>query len=169
MIIQVLNVEVSKASKGGRAWETAEVSYKDENGKVNAKKLMSFNNADVFSSFKSASPGHRFDVQSVKNDKGFWDWVGVREVSGAAEAPQPATGGAVVSGKANTYNDPRETKEEREKKQQTITRQACLNTSVASFGTAASEQDVEAFITRARVFENYVNGQTIVDLEDDPI
>lgn len=169
MIIQVLNVEVSKASKGGRAWETAEVSYKDENGKVNAKKLMSFNNADVFARFKSASPGQRFDIQSVKNANGFWDWVSASEASGAAEAPQPATGGAAVSGKANTYNDPRETKEEREKKQQTITRQACLNTSVASFGTAASEQDVEAFITRARVFENYVNGQTIVDLEDDPI
>lgn len=168
MIIQVLNVEISKASKGGRAWETAEVSYKDENGKVNAKKLMSFNNPEVFSSLKSAAAGSRFAVQSVKNDKGYWDWVSVAAAGEANIGAEPA-GHSSQGGKANTYHDPRETKEEREKKQQTITRQACLNTAVASFGTAASEQDVEAFITRARVFENYVNGQTIADLEDDPI
>lgn len=169
MIITVLNVELGKGAKNGRAWETAEVSYKDENGKVTSKKLMSFNGG-VFDTFKSASSGMRFDVASVKNDKGYWDWVSAQEVSGApaagpiADAPQPGNGG-----KVNTYNDPRETKEERARRQTLITRQACLNSAIASLGSNVGDLSPDAVMNRAFEFERWVNRLDIAELEDDPI
>lgn len=166
MIITVLNVEVSRGSKGTRSWEQAEVSYKDENGKVAAKKLMSFNFPEVFSTLKGAVNGSRFAVESQKNTNGYWDWVSVQAV-GAGDAP--SSGGAEVQSKGQTYNDPRETKEERARRQTLITRQACLNSAIASLGSSVADKEASDILSRAFEFERWVNRLDLADMEDDPV
>ena len=103
---------------------------------------MSFVNKDAYLLLKSAKSGDVFYVVCNKNDKGYWQWDQV-----SREAMQPKANPSPRS----TY----ETPEERAQKQIYIVRQSSLTNAIALLGTKAK---VDAVISVARQFEQYVFG-----------
>lgn len=164
--VEVLSVSVEDKGK----YKLAEVAYKGQDGKVTAKKLMSFNYPEVFNSFANAKQGNVFSVEMVKNDKGYWDWTTATSgAAGGAKAAPAATGNASPK---STY----ETAEERANRQVLIVRQSSLSNSVEFLGLNQKKiPTVQEVIEVAKAFEDYVFGKTskpeneFVDLESDII
>lgn len=149
MQIEVVDVKVENKGK----YRLATVTYKGPQGKVDAKKLMSFTFKDVFKTLSEAKQGDIFEVKSVKNEKsGYWDWT---EVAGQGKNLSAETkfDGAVKATKS-TY----ETSEERAKRQVYIVRQSSITAAIELFKANGSngpltEEDV---IASAKKFEEYV-------------
>ena len=76
-IIQVGEVVTVPTQSG--SYQTVEIAYKRE-GKVEGKKIVSFNYGEVFETLKDAESGQWYDVKTTKNEKGFWDWVEVKVI-----------------------------------------------------------------------------------------
>ena len=167
MNVEVLSVSVEDKGK----YKMAEVAYKGSDGKVTAKKLMSFNYPDVFKVFADAKQGNVFSVESQKNDKGYWDWISAS--IGAAAGPKAAPAPGNTSPKS-TY----ETAEERANRQVLIVKQSSLSNAIEFLGLnqkkIPSPQEV---VEVASFFESYVFGKTskpevvdeFADLENDVI
>lgn len=160
--MQVTVIDVAQetlSAKNGRTFQQLVVSYKNDKGMAQAKKLVSFANPDLFKAAKSWTKDQIINVKTVKNDKtGYWDWVGLE---GEAVAESKSTASATrVTG--SNY----ETKEERAARQVYIIRQSSLATAVDLLGQGASTDTV---IETAKVFETYVLGNTgsFDDLPDD--
>ncbi len=147
MQIEVVSVDVVNKGK----YREANVTYKDSNGKVDAKKkIMSFTFKDVFKAISEAKQGDKFNVTLAKNDKGYWDWTEVGQ-DGKNTGEAPSKKFEAVS--KNTY----ETAEERARKQVYIVRQSSITAALGladrnGFDTL-TEEDI---IKSARRFETYV-------------
>lgn len=130
MQISILSVskEYVKTAKGG--YNKAEVAYKDESGKVQGKKIMSFSNQKVFDLITAANTGDSFDIKSEKDDNGYWQWTAASPANGitstAQAAPTETTGKGYSAPKSNY-----ETAEERAKKQVYIVRQSSITSAIA--------------------------------------
>lgn len=179
MQISVIDVGTpnTHAGAGGRSYQSLEVTYKSDDGKVASKKLMSFVYPKVFSAAKTWSKG---DVVNIKTEKvpnkdgqSFWQWTDILGEGEEVEvASKPASSGASTGTRVTGSNY--ETKEERAARQVMIVRQSSLSTSVAALTVgskaAPSAQDV---INYARDLEAYVLGTAvdtdtfIGDIEDD--
>jgi hypothetical protein len=158
--IQVLSTSIETVPTQKGSYQSLEIAYKDlsNSGKVSAKKLMSFTNKPVFETMALAKPTEVYDVEMVKNDKGYWDWTKVTKgtgtsVSGVTAARgQSAAVGATAPSKGGW-----ETPEERAKKQIYIVRQSSLSTAAsvltANTKVTPTAKDVIAF---ARELEAYV-------------
>lgn len=137
--IRVKNIEDESKGK----YNQLTVDYTDVgSGKDHTYKLMSFVNKDAYLLLKSAKSGDVFDVVTNKNDKGYWTWESV-STAGTKPKANPAP--------RSTY----ETPEERAQKQIYIVRQSSLTNAIALLGSKAK---VEAVISVARQFEQYVFG-----------
>ena len=183
MKIQVVAVEVTNRGK----YDQAEVTFKNLSfgDKVEAKKLMSFVNKDVYATIKNASNGDVFTVSRVKDDKGYWQWTGIA-VGDEVPAGASAGGNVAAPSKAaspspkSTY----ETPEERAKRQVLIVRQSSITSAVAMLAAAGDKKtpiNPDTVIHVAKRFESYVFGNddpfgleekpnklpTLDDLEDD--
>lgn len=160
--MQVTVIDVAQetlSAKNGRTFQQLVVSYKNDKGMAQAKKLVSFANPDLFKAAKSWTKDQIINVKTVKNDKtGYWDWVGL-EGETVATSKESATPTRVTG---SNY----ETKEERAARQVYIIRQSSLATAVDLLGQGASTDTV---IETAKVFETYVLGNTgsFEDLPDD--
>lgn len=160
--MQVTVIDVAQetlSAKNGRTFQQLVVSYKNDKGMAQAKKLVSFANPDLFKAAKSWTKDQIINVKTVKNDKtGYWDWVGL-EGETVSES-KPTASATRVTG--SNY----ETKEERAARQVYIIRQSSLATAVDLLGQGASTDTV---IETAKVFETYVLGNTgsFEDLPDD--
>lgn len=145
--ISIINITVvPSTTKAGKPYEQLEVVYKDlsYNDTVKSKKIMPFGDSkNVFDALKGATNGQVFDVQVVKNQAGFNDWIaatpGTAGAPSAASQP-PAQAASRVSPvpaatpqRANTF----ETPEERAKKQVYIVRQSSLSAAIATLGVGA--------------------------------
>lgn len=165
MQVEVLSVSVEDKGK----YKMAEVAYKGGDGKVTSKKLMSFNHPDVFKIFADAKQGNVFQVESQKNDKGYWDWISA-SIGGAVAKATPTAGNASPK---STY----ETAEERANRQVLIVRQSSLSNAVEFLGLNTKKvPSVQEVVEVATFFENYVFGKTsspsadvMEDLESDII
>lgn len=148
MQIEVLSVSVEDKGK----YKMMEVAYKSD-GKVTSKKVMSFGNAaDVFKRLVTAKPGDAFDIKSEKNDKGYWDWVGISDGTGAVAAAKPAGNATPKS----TY----ETAEERANRQVLIVRQSSLSNAVSYMALNNKKvPSVQEVVEVAKFFESYVFGK----------
>lgn len=88
--IIALDKENHPTQKG--SYDSLEITYKNLTfqGKVESKKIVSFNHKEVFNALASTQIGAVCTIQRAKNDKGYWDWVALGE-----DAPQqtgvPAT------------------------------------------------------------------------------
>jgi hypothetical protein len=170
MQIQIIDVGTpnTHAAKNGRNYQSLEVTYKGFDGKVAAKKLMSFSNPSVFKAATEWTKGETVDVVTQKDDAGYWQWTAIGTDSGAGgNTPTPTTQGATrVTG--SNY----ETKEERAARQVLIVRQSSLSVAadVLAVGAKAAPaaQDV---INLAKEFEAYVFSveykDNIADIKDD--
>lgn len=99
--IEVLSVNgptFVKTARGG--YNTLEVAYKNLsfNGKVEGKKLVDFNNPQVFAEAKALQPGSKVTITQEKGDDDkFWNWTGIGVGSDAPQT-EASTGGNTGSG-----------------------------------------------------------------------
>jgi hypothetical protein len=167
MLINIVDVGApnTHAAKNGRSYQSIEVTYKNDQGQVANKKLMSFSNPSVFNHIKGLAKGDSLNVQTEKDANGYWQWTGIggdNAVATENKQAAPATGGRVTG---SNY----ETKEERAARQVYIIRQSSLSTAVELLGTGSKVADV---IATAKEFESYVFSKeagidAINSLEDD--
>lgn len=160
--MQVTVIDVAQETlnaKNGRTYQQLVVSYKNDKGMAQAKKLVSFTNPDLFKVAKSWIKDQIINVKTVKNEKtGYWDWVGLEGEQSVAETKQASTSTRVTG---SNY----ETKEERAARQVYIVRQSSLSAAVTLLGQGAKVNDV---IETAKQFEDYVFSSEVVEqLSDD--
>jgi hypothetical protein len=155
MQITVISSEVAQAtSKAGKPYNYVELAYKNQEGKIEGRKIMAFGESkDTYKTLSTANQGEVFEIRAVKNDaSGYWDWVGASKSDGSAptNAPtsaRPAAGGKVVG---SNY----ETAEERAKKQVYIVRQSSITAALSFLGGKSKSTD--EVIQVAKDFEKYV-------------
>jgi hypothetical protein len=166
MLINIVDVGApnTHAAKNGRSYQSIEVTYKNDQGQTQSKKLMSFSNPTVFNHIRDLTKGDALNVTTEKDANGYWQWTGIGGDNAVSETKQatPATGGRVTG---SNY----ETKEERAARQVFIIRQSSLSTAVELLGTGSKVTDV---IATAKEFEAYVFSKAtgidaINELEDD--
>mgnify|MGYP001576190980 FL=1 len=146
--IEIVRVEVENKGK----YQQASVIYKGSDGKVANKSVVSFVNKEVYTKLKDAQPGDLFEVESEKDDKGYWQWTKVNGVGKNVGGTAPAVG--KVSPRS-TY----ETPEERAAKQIYIVRQSSISASIALLKDVKHTPSVEEVIETAKAFEKYVFSQ----------
>ena len=152
------------STKNGRSYQSMEVTYKNDSGQVQSKKLMSFSNPDVFKQAKEWQKGDTVDVNTQKDDNGYWQWIsiGADAIAQATSTTSNAKPTTRVTG--SNY----ETKEERALRQLMIVRQSSLSNAVATLAThgkALSSSDVVAL---AKQYERFVmEGDSTASAIDD--
>lgn len=157
MLIDIIDVgSVSTHSaKNGRQYQSLEVTYKNEQGQAQSKKLMSFGNKDVFATAQQWTKGDKVNIATEKDDNGYWQWTRVlAEGEIATVAPAKSGGGSNTRVTGSNYP----TADERAQTQVYIIRQSSLTnavTTLATTGKAVSSEDVLAL---ARVYEGHVLG-----------
>ena len=161
MNIQILSTSVtSKQNKSNKTYQELEVAYKNLsfNGKVESKKLFDFGaQAESFKTLATAKGADHYEVEVVKNNAGYNDWVKVTKgtsvpTATAGSAAPTHTTVASVGTKGGW-----ETPEERAKKQIYIVRQSSISAAVnaLSVGVKTPPKAVEV-IEYARELEQYV-------------
>jgi hypothetical protein len=173
MLINIVDIGKpnSKTTKNGRSYQEIEVTYKNEQGQVGNKKLISFSNPSVFNHIKDLTKGDEINVVTSKDAQGYWQWTGIggegSEPSISVQAKPTAQAGGRVTG--SNY----ETKEERAARQVFIIRQSSLSSAVALVSATSTEPTTtDNVIAIAKKFEAYVLSQesgidAINSLEDD--
>ena len=166
MKIQVLSVQVTTVPTAKGSYQVADVAFKNLTfqGKVEGKKIMSFGATKAsFEVLATAQPNDVYDVNVVKNDKGYNDWVSMTKGTADGAGPtQQAAVGQPTTGNAPARTSTYETPEERAKKQVYIIRQSSLSNAVAalSVGAKAPLKSADVFAV-AKDFEAYVLGTTV--------
>jgi hypothetical protein len=150
MIIEIIDVGSPESVKTGKGqYQTLQVSFKNEQGQVQGKKLMSFSNPAVFKDIQGYVKGDRVDVLTVKEGD-YWQW---KAIDKEGEAPPRPAAPASTGGGGKVIGSNYETAEERARKQVYIIRQSSLGTAVELLGSGAAVADV---INTAKQFEAYV-------------
>lgn len=166
MLINIVDVGApnTHAAKNGRSYQSIEVTYKNEQGQTQSKKLMSFSNPTVFNHIRDLTKGDALNVTTEKDANGYWQWTGIGGDNAVSETKQatPATGGRVTG---SNY----ETKEERAQRQLYIIRQSSLANAVEILNKGADTREV---LKLAEELVNYVLAKSkgidaINELEDD--
>lgn len=166
MLINIVDVGApnTHAAKNGRSYQSIEVTYKNEQGQTQSKKLMSFSNPTVFNHIRDLTKGDALNVTTEKDANGYWQWTGIGGDNAVSETKQAtsATGGRVTG---SNY----ETKEERAQRQLYIIRQSSLANAVEILNKGADTREV---LKLAEELVNYVLAKSkgidaINELEDD--
>lgn len=172
MQITVIDVgqSSSHATKNGRSYQSMEVTYKNDQGQVQSKKLMSFSNPDVFKQAKDWKKGDVVDVNTQKDDNGYWQWVSI----GADAIAHSATSSSSPKATTRVTGSNYETKEERAQRQVMIVRQSSISSAVTALTAEGKSPKADEILSLAKQFEAYVmdNGSSapvaeITDLKDD--
>ena len=180
MKIQILNVTITTTPTAKGSYQTADVAFKNLSfqGKVEGKKVMSFGaTKDSFGVLATAQPNEIYDVNVVKNDKGYNDWVSMTKGNADSGAPQQPTAGQSPAGNATTRTSTYETPEERAKKQVYIIRQSSIGSAVTALACGAkSPPKVGEVLEYAKQLEAYVFGtgsvgsaEKFADVPDFPV
>lgn len=157
MQISVIDVgqPTTHAGNNGRSYQMIEVAYKNENGQIQQKKLFSFRNPDVFKSAQTWEKGQAIHVQAEKNEKGYWEWIGLGEAA-ANSSPTPTT--SKPSSNTRVTGSNYETKEERAARQVMIVRQSSISSAVSALTASNNVPSSEDILSLAKQFENFVMG-----------
>lgn len=163
MQIQVLSVSTTtKTNTKGKAYQELEVAYKNLsfNGKVEAKKLFDFGaQAETFKVLATAKGADVYEVEVVKNNAGYNDWVKATKGSSAGTASTPESTSQSVGRNtaASATKGGWETPEERAKKQIYIVRQSSISAAVNALSVGVkSPPKSDEVIAYARELEAYV-------------
>lgn len=167
MQIQVLSAQVStRNNKAGKPMQVLEVAYKNLTfqGKVESKQLFDFGvQKDTFKALAVATTGQVYEIDVVKNDAGYNDWVKISKSDGTGSAQTVATlsppsgqsAGVATTSPRSTY----ETPEERAKKQIYIVRQSSISNAIDLLTTGAKNPPkIEDVIDAAKQFEDFIFG-----------
>jgi len=159
MQITILSVSVEHVPGKNGGYDKAEVAYKDADGKVAGKNLVSFNAPEAFAVVKASGNGDVLDVTTEKDAKGYWQWTKVVKLDAAQVAAAPKAADAPV-GKAGANPTPKntyETPEERAFKQLCIVRQTGIERALNTLQVLTGDKfTVEDVIAVARQYEAYV-------------
>lgn len=153
-------------AKNGRSYQSMEVTYKNDNGQVSSKKLMSFSNPEVFNQAKEWEKGTAVNINAQKDDNGYWQWVGILADGEIASAPIGTTDKPASKQPTRVTGSNYETKEERADRQIMIVRQSSLSNAVATLATHGTKLSGSDVISLAKTYEAWVLGKGAVDLED---
>jgi hypothetical protein len=166
MQISVIDVgqPTTHASANGRSYEMIEVAYKNENGQIQQKKLMSFKNPDVYKQALTWEKGATVHIQAEKNEKGYWEWIGLGDVPVASASPssQPSKSNSNTRVTGSNY----ETKEERAVRQVMIVRQSSISSAISALTASNNVPSSNDILSLAKEFEDYVMGNTTVNKAD---
>jgi hypothetical protein len=172
LIIQIVSVEQGSVP-AGKKYQVLEVAYKDDQGKIAGKKILSFSHPTVFNTLKAAQAGEKYDVTSTKEGD-YWNWTAISKATGvAAPADVVSTGKTATQTFAAQSNDRYETKEERNKRQSMICKQSSLAQAVATLKTDKATPDKANVLVLAQEYYNWVVAedkkdpvQELIDMED---
>jgi len=178
MLITILNVEIQAKTKGKNQWKEAEIAYKNENGQVQSKKVMSFGaQADGFKLIEKAKSGDVLEIETVKNEAGYWDWVGGSATNMKGDTQAPAS--TAKGGASKPYVDNRETQQERALRQVLIVRQNAITNAIV-FGNNNDVSRLDQVLLHAEQIEDWVlrpmveglgqavkKDKSLVEMEDD--
>ena len=170
LTIEIVANPVNTIPTAKGSYQVIELAYKNKSfqDKLEGKKVMSFTNKDVFAALQKASFGDVFNVERVKNDKGFWDWTAVSTggMASGVQSPAPANSSGASSSIVKGTVTPKsnyETTEERAARQVLIVRQSSISSAV-EFAVANKIKDAQDVIAIAKEFEAYVFGK-----EEEPV
>lgn len=164
MQISVIDVgqPTTHAGNNGRSYQMIEVAYKNESGQIQQKKLFSFRNPDVFKEAQTWEKGQAVHVQAEKNDKGYWEWIGLGEAaansSPAPQSSKPSNASTTTRVTGSNY----ETKEERAARQVMIVRQSSISSAVSALTASNNVPSSEDILSLAKQFEDYVMGSNSI-------
>ena len=156
------------ATKNGRSYQSMEVTYKNDSGQVQSKKLMSFSNPDVFKQAKDWQKGDTVDINTQKDDNGYWQWISI----GADAIAQASSNTSNTTSKTTRVTGSNyETKEERAQRQVMIVRQSSISSAISALTAEGKRPSVADILGMAKEFENYVmdnkSVDSVADMEDD--
>lgn len=152
--VTIQDVKVSAVQNGKNNYSVAEVVYTDSRGENKNKKIMSFSNPAVFAFVSKIKNPTKVVVEN--SGAPYYNWVKIdaandEEVVAAKAAP-----------KSSTYNDTRETPEERARRQLMIVKQSSLSNAINYWSEIKKINNpdydftVEEIITTAQQFVDWV-------------
>jgi hypothetical protein len=145
MQIEVLGVEVESKGK----YKEANVSFKDRDGKVQGKKVVSFNYPEVFSVLSAAKAGETYDIKAVKEGN-YWNWAEAKKTG-------MATGTTSQESSSLKVRSSYETPEERAARQVYIVRQSSIASAIEYFNLIGNKKaTLVDVLSTARTFEDFV-------------
>ncbi len=158
MRVEIKFVETEeKQGKNGKPYKVVEVTYKNDRNETKSYRHFEFNNPELATKLGALKKGDVIEVQTMKNDKGYLDWV-------AIDAPGNASGGSPPKGAFVPDAE----------RQRLIVRQSSLGHAVAFHnGNKGSEgkSTVDQVIVTAAEFEKFVFGERAggspIDIEED--
>lgn len=163
MLIKIIAVSEPEKVK---TYFTMEVNYKDEAGKTQGKKLMSFAFPLVFNALKDAKQGDVFEITTKKNDKGYWDWTDVATSTSQEIGTSTAKPASAIATKSSY-----ETADERAVRQRLIVRQSSITAALGTLSVGAKAVDKDAVKALAQEYTDWVFEHNAVDdvinLDDD--
>lgn len=156
MQIEVIDVGTvnSHSAKNGRQYQSIEVTYKNEQGQAGNKKLMSFSHPDVFKTAQTWTKGDKVNIDSVKDDNGYWQWKAVLQDGQAPSVSSPKTNSPSPAAKGNSFP----TQDERAQTQVYIIRQSSLTNANATLATTGKPVTQDQVVELAKVYERFVLG-----------
>lgn len=175
MLINLIKVDITTVPTAKGSYQKAEVAFKNLSygGKVEGKSIMSFGaTGESFKYLATAPVGEDYEVNVVKNDKGYNDWVSVTKAD--ANVQQASVGSKASATTTPARTSTYETPEERAKKQVYIVRQSSINAAVATLSAGSkSTLKVQEVLSVAKEYETYVFGKYVfgdgdVGFEDVP-
>lgn len=174
MQITVIDVGApnTHAAKNGRSYQSMEVTYKNEQGQTQSKKLMSFSNPDVFKQAKDWQKGDSVNVNMTKDDAGYWQWISIGEPGSVSATPPQAYSGKKESAGARVTGSNYATAEERAKTQVYIVRQSSIANAIELLKANGNDVKVDNVISVAKQLESFVFGSesgvdAINNMQDD--
>lgn len=160
-----IEFEINVPKNGGGSYLGTTLTFKDSYGKVQTKSwvqtaLNHASNAHVKAALQTLTKGTCFEAESIKNDKGFWNWTDLKIVSEEVNKASQSSGGG----------NNRQTPEEQVQTQLYIIRQNSLGHAVNLL--KEHTQDVNEIIKAAKEFEQHVLGireepKTLENMEND--
>lgn len=169
MQITVIDVGApnTHAAKNGRTYQSLEVTYKNDQGQAQSKKLMSFSNPQVFKAAQTWEKGTQVNVTTEKDANGYWQWTGLGGDATVTDN-KPATSS---NNSTRVTGSNYETKEERAARQVYIIRQSSISSAIDLLKD--SKPTVEGVLGVAKQFEEYIfaekKGIDSIDALDDDI
>lgn len=152
MQIQINLISATSAQVPGKKYKQIEVAYKNDKGEIKGKKFADFGVKSGLDVLLGAKAGDTLNVEILKEGE-YWNWKEISKGDGSAPAsPLAPKAGGYSSVPSRDF----ESKTERAARQVLIVRQSCLSTAVAALATGKASVDIDAVLSVARIFEDFV-------------
>lgn len=168
MLVKVVSVnrEDIPNKNGKGTYGKLTVAYRNDQGKLAEKPLLSFTNPAVFKAFEHAAPGAEINVKSEKVGD-YWNWTAIL-AENEASSSTPTSNTASQAPATRVTGSNYETKEERALKQRYIVKQSSISAAVAILTVGAkSAPNAKDVIALADEFVDYVFSDDTKELSVD--